>query len=857
MKCFLRCIFCLVFASVPLGIAQIQPRQATNSGPAVVPADQEQILNYWTAEGGWHSELQLRNNLPSEDLTVTPVLRSADGNEISLPRVTMKPQAVRTINLSSAIDTSAPELANKYGSVVLRYHSAAQRNLYAAMMLHDTGHPIAFHIDAMGESADYDSGSREGIWWLPSASTRDILVLTNQGKERMEVDVALYDASGKDMRQQIALGPRQTERLSVRQLVAKGGLTGEYGGIRIQARTHGGSLDTLHAIYDEDAGFSALLKMFDHDPGAKMEARDFNRTGKWTYRAPMLALTSPDPALNFPSETVLHPQVFLRNTGGRSMKVNLRLNWRSEDATGKTAAPDVVLKPFETRLVDVSQLQAGMQIPKDAHWASVILTSDGPPDELIAVSASYDQTLRYGAQTPFSDQLSSKWKGGQWEYDLMHDSIITAGNGGTTPIRAAFTVYYNDGQQKYELEQTLEPDEQMWMDIGKLIKEQVPGKDGKLLPVTLTTGSYEFRDLTHPGIGMLFEGKVIYDKSYGHAMYGCAACCAAAVGAVYVQYNPFYNPIGPGYTNGVYEHDDCGDVDDISSDFYNWNTANHAIATTTIYGTHTGVSVGNTTSSTTGYVVHTNGRNGCYEIPGSASGPTDVNAPSITSISPSKLPVGGSGVQVTISGTGFGPSAGLNLPSGVTSSGQHTSDTQITVTLTAGYSSTIGNANISVTISGQQSNTKQLILNGPASATVISDISAQNLEGTIIRQVTYQVKNFDGSVVGNIPVAETFSTSNWSCTNATQPATDTTSCDGTTSTTSGLFTDSWSDYGTFYTPAGCGVNVIDHWQWCSPSGPSPGKTFMTLTGFIHTIQSEINGYTSPPGEIPAGTVFNP
>src|SRR5437870_9106656 len=94
----------------------------------------------------------------------------------------------------------------------------------------------------------------------------------------------------------------------------------------------------------------------------------------------------------------------------------------------------------------------------------------------MAVAASYDDSLRYGAQTPFSDQLSFKWEGSRWEYDVQHDSIITGGNGGTKPIRAAFTLFYNEGTDKYELEQTLQPDEQMWIDVGRLIRERVPDK---------------------------------------------------------------------------------------------------------------------------------------------------------------------------------------------------------------------------------------------------------------------------------------------------------------------------------------------------------------------------------------------
>jgi hypothetical protein len=39
-----------------------------------------------------------------------------------------------------------------------------------------------------------------------------------------------------------------------------------------------------------------------------------------------------------------------------------------------------------------------------------------------------------------------------WEYDPQHDSIITAGNDSKKPIQAAFTIFYNQGKQKYELE---------------------------------------------------------------------------------------------------------------------------------------------------------------------------------------------------------------------------------------------------------------------------------------------------------------------------------------------------------------------------------------------------------------------
>jgi len=680
-----RCFSLIVFLVISLSMAttsfsQQQSIASDQSGDQRFPlvnSNHEQVVSFWTSEGGWHSELQLRNNLRDKSLAITPVLRSATGEETALPSVTVNPQEVRTLNLNDAIGDSAPHLAGSYGSLLLRYHSPYLQNLYAALMIHDTGHPIAFHIDATGNELDeFEGASREGIWWLPSDEVKDILIVTNEGRRPLEANLTLFDAQGKESTQKIQIGARQVNRYSVRELVAKGGLSGRYGGIRVQALSHAGALDTLHAIYDESAGFSALLKMFDHDPKAPLSQRDFARTSVWTMRAPMLALSDPDPALNFPTGTQLKPRIFIRNTTGTVATVRLQFHWRKADVTGKAMGPTLLLRPYETRQIDVSSLQRDKTLPRDANWTSVYLMTNGRPDEVMAVAASYDETLRYGAQTPFSDQLAHQWEGGQWEYDSMHDSIITAGNGGTTPTQAAFTLFYNQGLDKYELEQTLQPDDQMWIDVGKLIRDRVPDKNGRVLPTDLRTGSYEFRDLTDVAVGSLFEGKVIYDKTFGHVAYGCAACCAYT--AESLLYDPFYIPILSGFTNGVQGRNQCdtGWVN-ISGSFYDWSTQNTAIATTTKQGTHTGVAVGATTSLTDGYVVHTNGRNGCYEIHDSMSGPTNVNNVQITTadITQNKITVV---LQSSVGATGTlavqvtGPSASQTINTGTSARGSGT-----------------------------------------------------------------------------------------------------------------------------------------------------------------------------------------
>jgi len=597
--------------------------------PPLNPVDQEQFVGYWTAETGWNSELQLRNNQIEHDLTVTPALRLADGAETTLPPVTIKPQEVKSIDLDAAIAAApAPQLVGSYGSVVLRYRSPSAASLYTAMMIRRTGHAVAFHIDAIGESQEFQIGGREGIWWLPNDTASDYLILANQGGNAIPLDLSLYDASGKMSTQKILLGARETTRYSVRKLVQAGHLTGSYGGITISTASHAGSLITLHFLFDEKAAFAAILKMFDHQD-SKLEERDYAKTGMWTLRAPMLALSNPDPALAFPPGTTLHPELFVRNTTGKPIDAALRFNWRTANSTGKAPGPAVRLAPYETRRIDVAALQNGT-LPKEANWTSVTITTNSKPDELMAVAASYDETLRYGAQTPFSDQLTFRWEGGMWEYDPYHDSIITAGNGGTKPTHAAFTIFYNQGTQRYDLEQTLQPDEQMWIDVGKLIREHVPDKSGKTLPSDLTMGSYEFRDLTNTGVGTLFEGKVIYDKTYGHVAYGCAACCG------YLNPSPQYNPIGVPFggpaDQGVNAPDMCsgGTIMDVSDSFYNaWSVYDTATATVDYYGTHTGQSIGSTTSQTSGLLNNNDWRLLCPARRFTPGGGVNVN-PTVT-----------------------------------------------------------------------------------------------------------------------------------------------------------------------------------------------------------------------------------
>ncbi|HZS72370.1 MAG TPA: hypothetical protein VFA13_11080, partial [Candidatus Acidoferrum sp.] len=66
---------------------------------------------------------------------VTPALRTSAGVETSLPSVAIKPGEVASLDLYKTLLQSAPSLVGSWGSLVLRYRSAAHRALYAALVL--------------------------------------------------------------------------------------------------------------------------------------------------------------------------------------------------------------------------------------------------------------------------------------------------------------------------------------------------------------------------------------------------------------------------------------------------------------------------------------------------------------------------------------------------------------------------------------------------------------------------------------------------------------------------------------------------------------------------------------------------
>lgn len=128
------------------------------------------------------------------------MLRLTSGHEYPLTPVSIPPSDVVTVDVPQELEKIAPTLmeqAGTYGSVVFRFTSLHARNLYAAVMIHEMGQPVGYHIDAFGMDPGYTTGAREGIWWLPHSGVKDSLVIANGSDKPNLGRLFLYDAAGK------------------------------------------------------------------------------------------------------------------------------------------------------------------------------------------------------------------------------------------------------------------------------------------------------------------------------------------------------------------------------------------------------------------------------------------------------------------------------------------------------------------------------------------------------------------------------------------------------------------------------------------------------------------------------------
>jgi len=178
---------------------------------------------------------------------------------------------------------------------------------------------------------------------------------------------------------------------------------------------------------------------------------------------------------------------------------------------------------------------------------------------------------------------------------------------GTKATDALLTLHYDDGAKKYELQQTIAPGDQMWVNLSRLVRQGVPDRSGNLLPAGTTAVTYDLQDLT-PGGNSLTANDLAVDSALGKVVPECFSCCGWTAESFFP--NPVNLDFGFFADIGVNRLNPCnGQKYNITTDFDTWSSSNTSVAMVST-GQVQGVGVGTATGFAEG-TINSSGQCAC------------------------------------------------------------------------------------------------------------------------------------------------------------------------------------------------------------------------------------------------------
>src|ERR1700685_822563 len=258
------------------------------------------------------------------------------------------------------------------------------------------------------------------------------------------------------------------------------------------------------------------------------------------------------------------------------------------------------MAPFATQQLQIGAMQKQLGIPDDAHWALVTLTSRTAPNDVIAIGSSHDASGRYNLQSPFSPTVAGHFAGGEWRADSTHNHILSVTNSGQEPADTLLALHYANGAKTYEMQQSIQPGDQMWVNLASLIRDRVPDRKGNVLPADLTFGTYDVQQINSAPRSLALAGLAV-DQTWGYRIAPPDGICCSYGSMGWVPDSIVLDPEGIAVTD-IDAVDSCTDQwTDISSDFTTWSSGNTSVAVVTRQKVQA-VGVGTTTGSADGHI---------------------------------------------------------------------------------------------------------------------------------------------------------------------------------------------------------------------------------------------------------------
>jgi Bacterial Ig-like domain (group 2) len=671
----------------------------------------------WMTDANFKSSIYLRSVVETDSVTVTPILRLANGTKYTLPDVTLEPAGIAIIDINAGLQSKGISYwATLSGYVELQY-TWPWDPLCATVRDIDVSHSLIFTYGlqpsgssaSQADTADTTQQARaiEGMWWKQESNITGFVALANTSSQPIQAVVQIGDHSAKSLAQHtVTVSPHGMKLVNLSELPQ---IAGSEGSLRV---TYTGPADALilnGGLEDQSVGYSAALA-FASPPIQTSQLPAHAKTSEFTSLAELgLMAGAADPMMSFPAGTTFTPYSILRNVSDALVSVTPTIWWMQSGAAQSARLPQVQLQPYESESLNVNAMLALAGLKNYNGSFNIVFDGDLKRGSLLTAAGSVDQTYTYVFEVRPRGIAESASKSLQyWSTGNGDDTMITLWNPTDEAQDLVFKLIFSGGH--YLLPVHLEPRATRTINVSEVTMNPAPDAEGNTIPASIHEGSARITGshANNEHILVAIDAGV-----YNVRKATCGLECYTCDGYSNYAMDPTSFVADVDATTKVSFVADYNDGSqyDLSADAV-WQSSNTSVGTVNDIGLVTGVALGSLEISANDsidpvYVAELCDTSG-DPCPvgdgggGGAAGHVYDPTPSITSISNQPWPAGTT-TSFTITGTGFGTSPTLAITgTGITSSsivGTPT-DTSINASVTIASSAPSESATVTVNSGG-------------------------------------------------------------------------------------------------------------------------------------------------------------
>jgi hypothetical protein len=420
------------------------------------------IGTYYTTEDGFQSTLILNNKGPNQ-IMVTPILHSQDGQTFRASPVAVSGQSSSEVDLNLLAQAAGPQFLS--GSFEFAYEGRLLE-IGGGLRIVNAEKSLIFDEQMLEPGMKFPSSRLEAVYAIPFGDSRVNVVVTNTTAQPIILNGnAVFAGANGHHPIQGQLGPHEMRVVNLPHGLIK---KASAGAVSLDHNGDKGALMAVIHLQDVNRGYSETVNFT--NPGGKTTER---------HGAGL--------RLGSVYNDHLRPVIAVRNIGNTATTVTATIPYSGQGSDmGEITLPQVSLAPGEVKLVNTSNPQLRR---KDFATAGLEIKYEGAPGSVIATASSISQSGNHVFALPMKDPKGglSSTGGYPWFIDESSSSVVFIKNTTDKPQDFTLSVIYSGGSWGL-IHPPIPAGQTIAVDVRKLRDSQTKGVGDAVIPLDATSG---------------------------------------------------------------------------------------------------------------------------------------------------------------------------------------------------------------------------------------------------------------------------------------------------------------------------------------------------------------------------------